>query len=72
MAKLALSYLGKRTIKTADSSFDSFRYADPEGISYSSYEELADGDKVAASVNAKGYHNLSKVLGSLTVELLGK
>ena len=70
MATINLSYLGKRTIKTADSSFDSFRYLDDTGRQYSSYEELVDGDKVAASQNSKGFWNLAKVLGTLKVNLV--
>ena len=70
MASLKLNYLGKRTIKTADSSFDSYRYADGQGVSYSSYEELADGDTVAVSTNAKGFNNIAKVISTLTVKVL--
>ena len=70
MADLKLNFLGKRTVKTADSSFDSYRYADGQGVSYSSYEELSDGDTVAVSTNAKGFHNLAKVISTLTVKVL--
>ena len=70
MADLKLNFLGKRAIKTADSSFDSYRYADGQGVSYSSYEELRDGDTVAVSTNSKGYNNLSKVVSTLTVKVL--
>ena len=71
MADLKLNFLGKRSVKTADgNSFDSFRYADGQGVSYSSYEELSDGDTVAVSTNAKGYHNLAKVISTLTVKVL--
>ena len=70
MANLKLNFLGKRTVKTADSSFDSYRYSDDKGVSYSSYEELKEGDTVAVTVNAKGFRNLSKVISTLTVNLL--
>ena len=71
MASMKLNFLGKRTVKTADSSFDSYRYAGSDGITYSSYEELKEGDTIVVSTNSKGFHNISKVISTLTVVLLG-
>ena len=72
MATMKLNFLGKRTVKTADSSFDSYRYANSAGVSYSSYEELKDGDTIVVTTNAKGFNNIAKVISTLTVTLLGE